>query len=231
MTSDQIISNLKKIKNPTNIEGMARFGINPNSALGISIPHLRKTAKQIGKDHKLASELWNSGIHEVRILATMIDDSTKVTKSQMNKRVKDFNSWDLCDQCCNNLFGKTPFAIEKSFEWVERDEEFVRRAGFVLMAVLAVHNNKMSDEEFITYFPIIEQHSVDERNFVKKAVNWSLRQIGKRNINLNKEAVLLCKKIMLSNSKAAKWIANDALKELTSDKILTRLKDKKEKLK
>ena len=168
----------------------------PNSALGISIPHLRKTAKEIGKDHKLASELWNSGIHEVRILATMIDDPTKVTKSQMNKWVKDFNSWDLCDQCCNNLFGKTPFAIEKSFEWVERKEEFVRRAGFVLMAVLAVHNKKMSDEEFIAYFPIIEQHSVDERNFVKKAVNWALRQIGKRNINLNKEAILLCKKLL-----------------------------------
>lgn len=231
MTSDQIISELKKLKNQRNINGMARFGINPDSALGISIPHLRKTAKEIGKDHKLASELWNCGIHEARILATMIDDPTKVSKSQMNRWVKDFNSWDLCDQCCNNLFGKTPFAIEKSFDWVEREEEFVKRAGFVLMAVLAVHNNKMSDEEFIAYFPIIEQHSMDERNFVRKAVNWSLRQIGKRNVNLNKEAVHLCKKMTLSNSKSAKWIANDALRELTSDKILSRLKDKTEKLK
>jgi 3-methyladenine DNA glycosylase AlkD len=231
MNSYQIISDLKKLRNPSNIDGKARFGINPNSALGISIPHLRKTAREIGKNHKLAIDLWDSCIHEVRILATMIDEPAKVTKSQMNKWVKDFNSWDLCDQCCNNLFGKTSFAIDKSFEWVEREEEFVRRAGFVLMAVLAVHNNEMNDEQFIACFQIIEKYSVDERNFVKKAVNWALRQIGKRNINLNKKAVLLCKKLLQSDSKSAKWIANDALRELTSDKILARMKSKKEKLK
>lgn len=231
MNSNQIISDLKKLKNLSNIEGMARFGINPNSALGISIPHLRKTAREIGKNHKLALDLWNSGIHEVRILATMIDEPEKVTKSQMDKWVKDFNSWDLCDQCCNNLFGKTPFAIEKSFQWVEREEEFVRRAGFVLMAVLSVHNNEMNDEQFIAYFSIIERYSGDERNFVKKAINWALRQIGKRNINLNKEATSVCNRLLESNSKSAKWIANDALRELTSDKVLVRLKSKKEKLK
>ncbi len=231
MNSNQIISDLKKLKNLSNIEGMARFGINPNSALGISIPHLRKTAREIGKNHKLALDLWNSGIHEVRILATMIDEPEKVTKSQMDKWVKDFNSWDLCDQCCNNLFGKTPFAIEKSFQWAEREEEFVRRAGFVLMAVLSVHNNEMNDEQFIAYFSIIERYSVDERNFVKKAVNWALRQIGKRNINLNKEATNVCNRLLESNSKSAKWIANDALRELTSEKVLGRLKSKKEKIK
>lgn len=231
MNSNQIISDLKKLKNLSNIEGMARFGIDPNSALGISIPHLRKTAREIGKNHKLALDLWNSGIHEVRILATMIDEPEKVTKSQMDKWVKDFNSWDLCDQCCNNLFGKTPFAIEKSFQWVEREEEFVRRAGFVLMAVLSVHNNEMNDEQFIAYFSIIERYSVDERNFVKKAVNWALRQIGKRNINLNKEATNVCNRLLESNTKSAKWIANDALRELTSEKVLGRLKSKKEKIK
>lgn len=231
MNSNQIISDLKKLKNLSNIEGMARFGINPNSALGISIPHLRKTAREIGKNHKLALDLWNSGIHEVRILATMIDEPEKVTKSQMDKWVKDFNSWDLCDQCCNNLFGKTPFAIEKSFEWADKKEEFVRRAGFVLMAVLSVHNNEMNDEQFIAYFSIIERYSGDERNFVKKAINWALRQIGKRNINLNKEATSVCNRLLESNSKSAKWIANDALRELTSDKVLVRLKSKKEKLK
>jgi 3-methyladenine DNA glycosylase AlkD len=231
MNSNQIISDLKKLKNLSNIEGMARFGINPKSALGISIPHLRKTAREIGKNHKLALDLWESGIHEVRILATMIDEPEKVTKSQMDKWVKDFNSWDLCDQCCNNLFGKTPFAIEKSFQWVEREEEFVRRAGFVLMAVLSVHNNEMNDEQFIAYFSIIERYSGDERNFVKKAINWALRQIGKRNINLNKEATSVCNRLLESNSKSAKWIANDALRELTSDKVLVRLKSKKEKLK
>ena len=231
MNSSQIISDLKKLKNLSNIEGMARFGINPNSALGISIPHLRKTAREIGKNHKLALDLWKSGIHEVRILATMIDEPEKVTKSQMDKWVKDFNSWDLCDQCCNNLFGKTPFAIEKSFKWADKKEEFVRRAGFVLMAVLSVHNNEMNDEQFIAYFSIIERYSGDERNFVKKAINWALRQIGKRNINLNKEATSVCNRLLESNSKSAKWIANDALRELTSEKVLVRLKSKKEKLK
>jgi 3-methyladenine DNA glycosylase AlkD len=161
----------------------------------------------------------------------MIDEPEKVTKSQINKWVKDFNSWDLCDQCCNNLFGKTPFAIEKSFEWADKKEEFVRRAGFVLMAVLSVHNNEMNDEQFIAYFSIIERYSGDERNFVKKAINWALRQIGKRNINLNKEATSVCNRLLESNSKSAKWIANDALRELTSDKVLVRLKSKKEKLK
>ncbi|MCB0753176.1 MAG: DNA alkylation repair protein, partial [Ignavibacteriae bacterium] len=166
-SAEKIISELKKNRNSKIVEGMARFGINQETALGLSIPYLRKTAKEIGKNHELALTLWNYGIHEVRILATMIDEIEKVTKMQMNNWVKDFNSWDLCDQCCNNLFGKTPFAIEKSFEWIKSEKEFVRRAGFVLMAVLSVHNKEMKDEEFIEYFPLIEKYSTDERNFVK----------------------------------------------------------------
>ncbi len=225
-TADKIIAELKKNKNPRNVEGMARFGINPETALGISIPLLRITAKEIGKNHELALELWNSGIHEARILATMIDHKEKVTKSQMNYWVKDFNSWDLCDQCCNNLFGKTPFAIDKSYEWVKSEKEFVRRAGFVLIAVLSVHNKEMSNEDFIKYFPLIETYSTDDRNIVKKAVNWAIRQIGKRNLELNKVAVNLCQRLILLNSKSANWIAKDAIRELTSDKIISRLKQK-----
>ena len=225
-SAEKIISELKKNRNSKIVEGMARFGINQETALGLSIPYLRKTAKEIGKNHELALTLWNSGIHEVRILATMIDEIEKVTKMQMNNWVKDFNSWDLCDQCCNNLFGKTPFAIEKSFELIKSEKEFVRRAGFVLMAVLSVHNKEMKDEEFIEYFPLIEKYSTDERNFVKKAVNWALRQIGKRNSRLNKEAVLICEKLIQSDSKSAKWIGKDALKELTSEQIVKRLINK-----
>jgi 3-methyladenine DNA glycosylase AlkD len=222
-TAEEIILLLKENGNPKNVEGMARFGINPETALGITIAFQRNLAKQISKDHKLAQELWKSGIHEARILSTIIDEPDKVTKSQMDKYVNDFNSWDLCDQCCNNLFWKTDFAIEKSFEWIENEKEFIRRAGFVIIAVLSVHNKQMTNKDFLKYFPLIEKYSVDERNFVKKAINWALRQIGKRNLELNKEAIKLCEKLISLESKSAKWIAKDALRELTSEKTLSRI--------
>ncbi len=225
-SADEIISALKKNRNAKNIEGMARFGINVESALGISITLLRKVAKDIPQNHKLALDLWESGIHEARILASIIDEPVKVTKSQLNKWVNDFNSWDVCDQCCNNLFWQTNFAIEKSFEWIENKKEFVRRAGFTMICALAVHDKRMTNKDFLKYFPLIEKYSTDERNFVKKAVNWALRQIGKRNLQLNKEAVKLCKKLISSESKSAKWIGKDAIKELTSEKILFRVKKK-----
>jgi len=222
-SAEKIISLLKKNRNEKNIEGMVRFGINPESALGITIVFQRKLAKQIGQNHKIAIELWDSGIHEARILATMIDEPDKVTKSQMEKYVNDFNSWDLCDQCCNNLFWKTSYAIEKSFKWIDNEKEFVRRAGFTMICVLAVHNKQMTNADFLKYFPLIEKYSIDERNFVKKAVNWALRQIGKRNLQLNKEAIKLCKNLISSESKSARWIGKDALRELTSEKIIARL--------
>ncbi|MCW8849058.1 MAG: DNA alkylation repair protein [Melioribacteraceae bacterium] len=223
MNAQEIIADLKKLRNVRNIEGMARFGINPDTALGISIVTLRKKAKEIGKNHKLALELWNSGIHEIRILATMIDNSEEVTKSQMNSWVKDFNSWDLCDQCCNNLFRKTMFAKELLFKWVKSKHEFTRRAGFVLMATHSVHKKEMTNDDFLKYLPLIIDYSQDERNFVKKAVNWALRQIGKRNMQLNEEAIKVCKTLLDSDSKSANWIAKDALRELTSEKLIFRL--------
>ena len=224
MTALEIISDLQKLGNVRNIEGMARFGINQETALGISIVTLRKKAKEIGKNHRLALELWDSGIHEIRILATMIDNYNEVTKTQMNSWVKDFNSWDLCDQCCNNLFRKNNFVNELLFKWVKSKHEFTRRAGFVLMATQSVHNKEMTNADFIKYFPFIIEYSTDERNFVKKAVNWALRQIGKRNLYLNKEAIKVCKKLLEFDSKSANWIAKDAIKELTSEKIISRIK-------
>lgn len=224
MTAKKIISDLKKLKNEKNIAGMARFGINPETALGISIPVLREKAKEIGKNHKLALELWESGIHEVRILATMIDKHDEVSKTQMNSWVKDFNSWDLCDQCCLNLFRKTIFADKLLFQWVKSQHEYTRRAAFVLIATFAVHRKEKTNDEFLKYFPLIIQYSTDERNFVKKAVNWALRQVGKRNQQLNKEAIKVCKSLIEIESKSAQWIAKDALKELTSEKIIARLK-------
>ncbi len=219
MTLREIITQLKKNSNPKDREGMARFGINPKYALGVRVPVLRNLAKKIGKNHKLTQDLWKTKIHEARILASMIDDPKMVTEKQMEQWVKEFNSWDLCDQCCMNLFDKTPLGWKKAMEWPKRKEEFVRRAGFSMMACLAWHDKKAKDKDFLKFFPIIKKYSTDERNFVRKAVNWALRQIGKRNKNLNKEAIKLAKEIQKINSKTAKWIAYDAIKELTGKKF------------
>lgn len=216
MTSQEIVDDLKKLSNPKNVEGMSRFGINSYNTLGINIPILRKLAKEIGKDHSLALELWQSGIHEAKILAAFVDDYQLVTEKQMEDWVKDFDSWDVCDQVCMNLFAKTSFAYQKAREWSEREEEFVKRAGFALMASLAIYDKKASDENFTRFFPLIKEKSIDERNFVKKAVNWALRQIGKRNHNLRGKAINLAKEIQKLDNKASCWVANNALKELTS---------------
>lgn len=213
MNLQDILKILKSRANPKNVAGMAKFGINPKNTLGVNVPVLRKLAKEIGKNHSLALELWDSGIHEARILAGFIGEIDKTNEKQMENWVKDFDSWDVCDQVCGNLFDKTPFAYEKAAEWINDKKEFVKRAGFVLMACLAVHDKKAGDDKFIKFFPMIIKGSTDERNFVKKAVNWALRQIGKRNSRLNKEAIETAKKIQSIPSKSAKWITADALKE------------------
>lgn len=229
MDSSEIIVKLRSLSNPKNVAGMAGFGINPEKALGITIPVLRVQAKEIGKDHELALELWTSEFHEARILASMIDDKKKVTGEQMEGWVRDFNSWDLCDQCVMNLFAYTPFAWTKAVEWCGRDEEFVKRAGFVMMARLAVSDKKAADERFELFFPIIIRESSDSRNFVKKAVNWALRQIGKRNPALNKRAIETGRAIETIDSKAARWIAKDALDELNSEAVIERLQSRAKK--
>lgn len=219
MTVDEIVEHLTNMRDPLGVEGMTRFGINPESALGIRIPVLRKLAKKIGKDHKLALQLWETGIHEVRILATMVDNPEKVTLKQMDAWVKDFNSWDLCDQACNNLFVYTVHSYKRAFDWIKKKEEFVKRAGFTLAAVMAVHKKEYDDEKFTAFFPYIKSEATDERNFVKKAVNWALRQIGKRNRQLNILALELAHEIERLDSKSAKWIAKDAIRELSGDKV------------
>lgn len=218
-----ILKQLKSLSNPEAVAGMARFGINPNNTYGVSIPLLRKMARDIGKDHALARQLWQSGIHEARILAGMVDEPEKVTKEQMEEWAADFDSWDVCDQVCSNLFDKTEFAYQKAHEWSDRKEEFVKRAGFVLMAALSVHDKRAGDEKFLEFLPVIKREAVDDRNFVKKAVNWALRQIGKRNRDLNKAAVGTAKEILKIDSKAAKWVASDALRELTDEKVQKKL--------
>ncbi len=182
--ASEVLERLKALSNPEAVAGMARFGINPKNTYGGSIPILRKMAKELGKNHSLASELWESGVHEARILASMIDMPNKVTPSQMDRWAKDFDSWDVCDQCCGNLFDKTKAAHKKASEWSSRQEEFVKRAGFALMAALSVHDKKTPNAKFLTFLKAIKREASDERNFVKKAVNWGLRQIGKRNLQL-----------------------------------------------
>lgn len=226
MNYEEIISLLKAKANPVNVAGMARFGINPHNTLGISVTELRALARQIGKkQHLLAEQLWDSGIHEARILACLIDDPKQVDSEQMERWVRDFDSWDVCDQCCINLFRKTGFAYEKAAEWVEREEEFVKRAGFVLIATLAVNDKKAGNDVFEGFLQTIKEKSNDERNFVKKAVNWALRQIGKRNRYLNAAALKTAEEIAGQNNKAARWIARDAIRELSSEKIQAGLKD------
>lgn len=210
---------MKKHSKPKDREGMARFGINPKYALGVRVPVLRSLAKKIGKNHKLAKDLWLTKIHEARILAGMIEEREKVDEKQMDRWVKEFNSWDLCDQCCMNIFDKLPVAWSKAIEWAEREEEFVRRAGFALMACLAVHDKKAKNEDFVKFFPLVKKYSTDERNFVKKAVNWALRQIGKRNRFLKEAAIETAKQIQNINTKNVKWIAADAIRELSNKKL------------
>lgn len=224
MQYQDILKRLESLSDPEAAAGMARFGINPENTLGISIPNLRKLAKETGKDHALAEQLWSSGIHEAQILAGMIDDPKLVTEEQMEGWVKDFDSWDVCDQCCMNLFEKTGFAYQKAVGWSARGEEFIKRAGFVVMARLAVSDKKADDKQFEPFLPIIKREATDDRNFVRKAVNWALRQIGKRNHNLNRQAIETAREIQEMDSKSARWIAADALRELTSPAVLRRLR-------
>jgi 3-methyladenine DNA glycosylase AlkD len=224
MQYNEILKKLKSLSNPKAVEGMKRFGINPNNTYGVSIPNLRKIAKQIGTSHTLAQQLWKSSIHEARIIASMIDDPKMVTEEQLENWVKDIDSWDVCDQCCGNLFCRTGFVYQKAVELSKQNQEFIKRAGFVLMAELAVHDKKAKDTEFLKFLPLIKRESTDNRNFVKKAVNWALRQIGKRNATLNKAAIQTAKEIQTMASKTAKWIASDTLKELTSANTQKRLK-------
>lgn len=230
MTASEIIKKLEPLGTPENVAGMARFAIITKKAFGVSAPVLKDLAKEIKKQtkdrHKLALELWETEIHEARIIAYLIDDPKEVTEKQMESWVKDFDNWAICDGTCGHLFCRSEFAYKKVLEWSEREEEFIKRAGIVLIAWLAVHDKKADDEKIAGLLPILESKADDERNFIKKAVNWSLRQIGKRNLNLNKLAIESVEKIKAQNTKSARWIAADALRELQNEKVKEKLKSK-----
>jgi 3-methyladenine DNA glycosylase AlkD len=223
MQLTDVLNQLHSTANPDNVAGMARFGINPHNTLGIDIYTLRKIAKRIGTDHALALQLWNSGIHEARILASYIADPQHMSEAQIERWVADFDSWDVCDQVVE-LFSKTPFAYRKVAEWSQRPEEFVKRAAFALVAELTAHDKQASDEQLAQFFPLIVRAADDDRNFVKKAVNWALRNLGKRNRVLNEQAIATARTIQALGTRPARWIAADALRELTSTKVQARLK-------
>lgn len=209
---------LKPQGSAKNLAGMKKFGIRFNKAYGVKIPIIRELAKKYKPNHDLALYLWETKIHELMLLAIFIDDYKQVNLRQMGKWVKDFASWDICDQCCSNLFDKTPYAIDKIFEWTASENEFIKRAGFVLIAAMAVHNKELDDKVFLEFFTLLEREAYDERNFVKKAVNWALRQIGKRSKYLLNETIKVAERIGHQDSKSAKWIASDALREFKTKK-------------
>jgi len=209
-----VLHMLQSHAHPDNVEGMARFGMTPDARMGVSVPDMRRIAKTVGRDHALALALWETGIPEARILASMVDDPAQLTDSQMEAWVADFNSWDVCDQVCMNLFDKSPLAWQKVGQWARRDEEFVRRAAFALIACLAWHDKAAPDEAFIRLFPVVKASATDGRNFVKKAVSWALRQVGKRNANLRRAALDTAREIGQMDAKPARWIAADVIREL-----------------
>ncbi|MHC1680859.1 MAG: DNA alkylation repair protein [Methanomassiliicoccales archaeon] len=226
MNAEEVLARLGSISDPTRLEGMSRYGIEVNDALGVSMPEMRAMAKSIGRDHKLALDLWRSGVHEARIMASLLADPKLLTEEQMEEMVKDLESWDVCDQCCSNLFSRTPMAMRKALEWSGRVEEFQKRAGFATMAALAVHGKKLGNDDMMLLLEAVVRESRDDRNYVRKAVNWALRQIGKRNSHLNGMAIEAAEKILAKGDRASRWIASDALRELRSEAVQERLKSR-----
>jgi 3-methyladenine DNA glycosylase AlkD len=224
VTARAVVEELRSMADPAQLEGMARFGISTKATLGgISVPAIRAMAKRLGRDHDLAMGLWATGIHEARLLAAMVDDPAAVTDEQMEAWAGDFDSWDIVDGTCSNLFDKTPLAWSKAVEWSGREEEYVKRAAFTMMATLAVHDKHAPDARFRELLPIIEREAGDPRNFVRKSVNWALRQIGKRNAALHAEAISTAERIHATGPRPAKWVASDALRELRSYAVRQRL--------
>jgi 3-methyladenine DNA glycosylase AlkD len=218
-----LIDELRALGSDDARKGMARFGINTTHAFGVTIAAMRLLARPYRRQHDLAAALWKSGYHEARILATLVDDPKAVTSAQMDAWVADFDSWDLCDQACANLFARTPFVEEKILQWAEDDREFVRRAAFALLVGYTVHGKNVEDRRFVRFLPVIEAQATDGRNFVRKAVNWALRQIGKRSMTLHKPALALAKRLAQSDDKTARWIGRDAVRELSDPRQIERL--------
>jgi len=209
----EILREMRALADPAALEGMARFGIDTSSSLGLNTPTIRAIARRVGKDQALAEKLWDSGVREARILASMVADPRAITRSTMDRWVRDFNSWDVCDSCCCDLFDRTPFVWQKIPKWAADKREYVRRAAFSTLACAAVHDKTADDQRFLDGLVLVEKYAIDHRNFIRKAVNWALRNIGKRNTRLLPAAIACAERVRAQDSKAARWIAADALRE------------------
>ncbi|HEX4135648.1 MAG TPA: DNA alkylation repair protein [Bryobacteraceae bacterium] len=208
-----VLREMRALANPAALAGMARFGIDTSSALGLSVPTIRTIALRLGKDQTLAEELWDSGVHEARKLASLLADPKLMKRSTMDRWVRDFQSWDVCDSCCCDLFDRTPFVWQKIPKWAASKSEYVRRAAFSTLACAAVHDKAAPDRYFLDGLALVEEYAFDDRNFVRKSVNWALRNIGKRNARLLPAAVACAKRVQAQGSRSARWIAADALRE------------------
>ena len=220
---EQVLAWLSRRGSRANRRGMARFGIRSAQVFGVSMATMRPLVRRLGRDHDLALALWTTGWLEARVLASFVDDPVKVTPRQMDRWAADFDNWAVCDSTCFHLFDRTPYAWRKVRVWSRRRSEFVRRAAFATLAGLAVHNRTAADRQFLSFLPVIERAAADDRNFVKKAVNWSLRQIGKRNPALNRAALVVARRLALSPTPAARWVGKDALRELSGAAVQARL--------
>jgi 3-methyladenine DNA glycosylase AlkD len=225
-TRAAILRELKRLANPKVRAKMAYFGVNVPKSLGISAPVLHALARRIGRSHRLAQQLWATGVHEARILATLIGQPEKVTAAEMERWARDFDSWDVVDAACCYLYAYAKPAWSKVEAWSRRREEFVKRASFSLVAYLSYKDKSASNARFVKFLRVIEREARDDRNFVRKAVNWALRNIGKRNIQLNREAIRVAERIRRQDARAARWISADALRELKSAAVQTRLRRK-----
>ena len=223
MTVSGIVGRLEAMGSRENIEGMARYGIRPSRALGVPTAELRLLARELGKNHDLALDLWEEGIHECRLLAALIAEPARVDGELMERWAASFDNWALCDTTCGSLFRKAAPAWEKTRQWCGREELYVKRAGYAMIAWLAVHDNAAADSQFHKMLTLIRSGAQDERPLVKKAVNWALRQIGKRNIRLNARAIELAATLAESENRNERWVANGALRELTAAKVQQRL--------
>ncbi len=205
-------------------EGMARYGLPSDNALGVPVGTIQQLAKQLGRNHDLAEALWNTGCYEARLLAAFVGEPARVTPAQMDRWCRDFDNWGVCDTVCFHLFDRTPYAWRKVAQWGRRREEFVKRAGFALLACLAVHDKAADDGMFAGVLPLVERAATDERNFVKKGVSWALRTTGRRSRALNTKAEAVARRLANSPHAAARWVGKDALRELTSSAVTRRLK-------
>ncbi|MEO8677795.1 MAG: DNA alkylation repair protein [Vicinamibacterales bacterium] len=226
MNPAAVLTWLRRRGSRRNIEGMARFGIISPKAFGVSMATMRPLVKRLGRDHDLAAALWSSGWHEARILASFIDEPARVTPAQMDRWARDFNNWAVCDSVCLHLFTRTPHAWKKVAQWSGRNSEFIKRAAFALIAGLTVHDRTAADVRFVRLLPIIERGAADDRNYVRKAVSWALRQIGKRNIVLNGAAVVVAQRLARAPDASSRWVGKDALRELSSPAVQKRLADR-----